>query len=160
MLELGKDLLDRVEVWRVWRQEQQASASATDRLADRGLFVTAQIIHDDNVAGRERRHKELLYIVGEALAVYRLVEHAWGVDPVTAERREEGHRAPMAIGHFGMEPLTDRRPPAQGRHVGLCPGFVDEDEASRIKPALILLPLLASPCDLWPELFGGQHAFF
>ena len=83
-----------------------------------------------------------------------------GVDPVAAERREEGHRAPMTIGHFGMKPLTDRRPATQWRHVGLGPSFVDEDEPSRIKPALILLPLLASPRDHRPELFGGQNAFF
>lgn len=59
-----------------------------------------------------------------------------------------------------MEPLPDRRPATQGRHVGLGPGFVDEDEARRIKPALIFLPLLAPPCDLRSELLGGQYAFF
>lgn len=160
VFELGEDLLDRIEIWAVWRQEQELGPGATDRLADGGPFVTAQIVHDDDVAGRERRHEELLYIVGEALAVDRLIEHARGVDPVTAERRQESHRAPMAIGHLGMEPLTDRRPAAQRRHVGLRPGLVDEDETRWIKPALILLPLLAPPCDLWPELFGGQHAFF
>ena len=160
VLELGEDLLDRIEIGAVWRQEQELGASAADRLADGRPFVTAQIVHDDDVAGRECRHEELLHIVFEALAVDRLVEHARGVDPVTAERREEGHCAPMAIGNLGMKPLANRRPAAQRRHVGLRPGLVDEDEARRIKPALILLPLLASPGDLWPELFGGQHAFF
>jgi hypothetical protein len=66
----------------------------------------------------------------------------------------------MAKGHFGMEPLADRRPPPQRRHVGLRPGLVDEDETRWIKPALIFLPLRPSPSDLRPELFGGQHAFF
>jgi hypothetical protein len=50
-----------------------------------------------------------------------------------------------------MEPLADRRPAPQWCHVGLGPGIVDEDEASRIKPALIFLPLLASPGDRGPE---------
>ena len=160
MLELGEDLFDRIEIGAVWRQEQELGASATDRFADGRPFVTAQIVHDDHVAGRECRHEELLDIVFEALAVDRLVEHAWGVDPIAAERREEGHRAPMAVGDLGMKPLANRRPAAQWRHVGLRPGLVDEDEASWIKPALVLLPLLASPGYLWPELFGGQHAFF
>jgi hypothetical protein len=66
----------------------------------------------------------------------------------------------MAIRHFGMEPLTNGCPAAQWCHVGLRPGFVDEDEPGRIKPALILLPLLAPSRDLWPELLGGQNAFF
>lgn len=160
VLEFCKDLLDWIEIGAVGRQEQQPGASATDRLADGGSFVAAQIVHDDDIAGRERGYQALFDIVGEALTVDRLVEHARRVDPVAAERREEGHGAPMAIRDLGMKPLTNRRPAAQRRHVGLGPGFVDEDEARRIKPALIFLPLLASPGDLWPELFGGQHAFF
>ncbi len=160
VFELGEDLLDRIEVGAVRRQKQELGACVADRFADSGPFVTAQIVHDDDVAGRKCRHETLLDIIGEALAVDRLVEHARGIDPITAERREEGHRAPVAIGHFGMEPLADRRPAPQGRHVGLRPGFIDEDEASRIKPALILLPLLAPPSDGRSELFGRQHAFF
>lgn len=160
VLELGEDLLDRIQVGTVGRQEQQLGAGATDRRADGGPFVAAQIIHDDDVAGRERRHEALLDIVGEALAIDRLIEHARRVDPVAAQRREEGHRAPMTVGHLGMEPFANGRPAAQRRHVGLRPGFVDEDEAGWIKPALILLPLFAPPCDRGPELFGGQHAFF
>lgn len=160
VLELGEDLLDRIEIGAVRRQEQQPGSRAADRLSDGGPFVTAQIVHDDNVAGRKRRDEELLDILGEALAVDRLVEHARGIDTITAERREEGHRAPMAIGDFGMEPLTHRRPAAQRCHIGLRPGFVDEDEAGRVKPALVLFPLLASPGNRRPELFGGQHAFF
>ena len=108
VFELCEDLLDRIEIGAIWRQEQELGSNATDRLADRGPFVAAQIVHDDNVAGRECRHEELLYIVGEALAIYRLVEHAWSIDPIAAKRREEGHCAPMAIGHFGMEPPADR----------------------------------------------------
>lgn len=160
VLELGEDLFDRIEVGAVWRQEQELGPRATDRRADRGSLVTAQIVHDDHIAGRECRNEELLDIVGEALAVDRLVEHAGGVDPVTSQGREEGHRSPMAIRHLGMEPLTDRSPASQRRHVGLRPCLIDEDEAGWIKPTLILLPLLAAPRDLWSELFGGQHAFF
>ena len=155
VLELCEDLLDRIEIGAVRLQEQQPGSRAADRLADGGPFVTAQIIHDDNVAGCKRRDKELLDILSEALTVNRLVEHARGVDTITAERREEGHRAPMAIGDFGMEPLTHRRPAAQRRHIGLHPGFVDEDEPGRVKPALILFPLLAPPGNRGPELFGG-----
>jgi hypothetical protein len=46
------------------------------------------------------------------------------------------------------------------RHVGLGPGLVDEDQASRIKPALVLLPLRPSPGDIGPILLAGAQAFF
>ena len=160
MLELGEDLLDRIEVWAIRRQEQQLGPDTADCLADRGSLVAAQVVHDDDVAGRECGQQELFDVVGEALAVDRLVEHARGIDPVAAERCKEGHRAPMPIGHLGMEPLTDRRPATQRRHVGLRPSLVNEDETRRIKPALILLPLFASPGDRWSKLLCGQYAFF
>ena len=160
VFELGEDLLDRVEVGAVWRQEQEPRDDAADRLSNGRPFMAAEIVHDDDVAGRERRHEALLDIIGEALAVDRLVEHAWRVDAVVAERGEEGHRAPVAIRNLGMEALADRCPATQRSHVRFGPCLVDEDQAGRIKPALILLPLLAPPGDRGPELFGGQHAFF
>ena len=122
--------------------------------------MARQIVHDHDVASRERRHEVLLDVIGEAVAVDRLVEHARGIDPVAAQCREEGHRAPVTVRHLGMKTLTLGCPAAQRSHVGLCPSLVDEDEAPWIKPTLILLPLLAPPCDPRAELFGGQHAFF
>ena len=59
-----------------------------------------------------------------------------------------------------MEALPLGSPPTQRGHIGFGPGFVDEDEARRIRPTLILLPLCALPGDFGPELFGGQNAFF
>lgn len=43
VLELGEHLLDQVEVGRLGRQEQQARADASHRLADGGALVAAQI---------------------------------------------------------------------------------------------------------------------
>jgi hypothetical protein len=45
-------------------------------------------------------------------------------------------------------------------HVGLGPGLVDEDQAGRVNPALILSPLSPSPCDVGPILLAGVQAFF
>ena len=160
MFELGEDLFDRIEVRAVWRQEQEPGSRSTDGLAHGRPFVAGQIVHDDDVAGQERWHEQLLDIVGKALSVDRLIEDARGIDPVASQSGEESHRAPMAVGHLGMEPLTDRCPAAQGRHVGLRPGLVDEDKPGEIKLPLILLPLHAPARDCRPKLLGGQHAFF
>jgi hypothetical protein len=45
-------------------------------------------------------------------------------------------------------------------HVGLGPGLIDEDQAPRIKPTLILLPLQAAAGDVGPVLLAGVQAFF
>jgi hypothetical protein len=59
-----------------------------------------------------------------------------------------------------MKSLTNRRPTTQRSHVGLGPGFVDEDQAGRVRTALIFFPLLASVRDVGTELLGGKNRFF
>jgi len=159
-LELGKDLLDRVEVWAVGRQEQQFSPCRPDGLAHGLALVAAEVVHDHDVAGQERGHEELLDIGGEELAVDRPVEHTWCVDAVMAKRGKEGQRFPLAEGGFGQQLVSAPGPAPDRGHVGLGPGFIDEDEPLGIKPSLILLPLLAPSGDLGPILFGGEQRFF
>lgn len=122
--------------------------------------MAGQVVHDHNIAGGERGDQELIDPLGKALPVDRLIEHAGRIDPVAAQGGDECHGSPMAIGHLCVQALTLGCPTPQRRHVGLGPSLVDEDQAPWINPALILLPLLAPPGDLWPELFGRQHAFF
>ena len=83
-----------------------------------------------------------------------------GFDAVTAQRGDEGHGAPMAIGHLGVQPLALGSPAPERGHVGLGPRPVDEDEMPGIKSPLILAPLRAPPCDPGAQLFGGKNAFF
>ena len=46
------------------------------------------------------------------------------------------------------------------RHVGFGPGVIDEDQAGRIKPPLILSPLRPPPGDVGTILLAGVQAFF
>lgn len=61
---------------------------------------------------------------------------------------------------MGDQPLTARTPAAQRRHVGLDPGFVDEDKAARINPVAIMDPSPAPARYVRPDLLGGQNGFF
>ena len=63
-------------------------------------------------------------------------------------------------GTLADEPAAARRPAAQRRHVGLGPGLVDEDQALRLDPVLILDPLRAPPRDVGTIVFAGDHGFF
>src|SRR3546814_10136969 len=107
MLELGEHLFDRVQVGAVGRQEEEARTDAADSGADGRTLVTAQVIHDDNVAGGQRRQQALLDICDEALAVDRLVEDTGRVDAVTAQRRQEGHGAPVAVWNRSEEHTSE-----------------------------------------------------
>ena len=74
VLELGEDLLDRVQVRRVFRQEEELGAGRAYELAHRFAFMAAKIVHDDDVAGAKRWDEDLFNIGSEALTVDRTVE--------------------------------------------------------------------------------------
>src|SRR5258708_9982251 len=82
VLDLGEDLLDRVQVRRVFRQEEELGAGGADELAYGFGFVTSEGVHDYDVAGMKRGYEDLFDIGPEALTVDGTVEYPWSVDPV------------------------------------------------------------------------------
>jgi hypothetical protein len=58
-----------------------------DGVADRTAFGGAQIVHDDDVARRQRRQQDLLDIGKEAFAVDGAIDDAGRVDAVPTQRR-------------------------------------------------------------------------
>ena len=67
-LELGEELLDRVQIRAVRRQVEDRNAGRGDRLADAVDLVRCQIVEHHDVTGSERRRQELLD-VGPAVPV-------------------------------------------------------------------------------------------
>ena len=74
IFEFREDLLDRVEVRGVFREEDEASSDVADRLPHGLAFVRAEIVEDHDIAGLQRRDEELFDIGVEALAVDGPVE--------------------------------------------------------------------------------------
>jgi hypothetical protein len=66
----------------------------------------------------------------------------------------------VPVGNLGQKPVAAWCPAAQTGHVGFGPGLVDEDQPSRIKPALIGFPACASSGDVGTILLGGEQCFF
>ena len=126
----------------------------------RGKNPVAPRLQADDVAGLEGGDQDLLDVGEEADAIDRTVDDARGGQVIAAQGGEEGQRAPVAVRHLVDQRQAASAPAAQARHVGLGPGFVDEDEPGRIRPALELLPLLAPSRHLGPQLLGGKNAFF
>jgi hypothetical protein len=67
--ELGEDLLDRVQLRRAFGQEEELGASDANELAYGFAFLTAEIVHDDDVAGTKRWHDDFFDIGPEALTI-------------------------------------------------------------------------------------------
>ena len=85
-----------------------------------------------------------LFDIGvEALAVDGPVEQAGRVDAVVAQGGEESRGLPLALRDLVDEPLSPWRPAAQAGHIGLRPGFIDEDQPPGVDEPLIGSPSFA-----------------
>ena len=143
-------------------------ARVTDELARGQAFVAAEVVGDDDVSGCQRRGQDLFDIGSECLTVDRAIEDAGSVDPVSAQGRDEGQGAPVAVRGTTGQALAERPPAAQGGHVGFHPGpapdlirsLVDEDKPLRVNPPLMPSPARAFRGDLRALDLAGQHAFF
>src|SRR5215208_5561404 len=160
MLEFGEEHLDRVQIWRVFWQEEQLHAGGPQGLANSAALVGAEIVHDDDVAGSQRRDEHLVDVEAEALAVDRAIDQPWRLDAIVTKGSEEGHGRPASMWHLGHEALAIAAPSAQRRHVGLGPGLVDEDETAWIDPILVGLPLLAAPRHVGTIALAGDQRLF
>ena len=110
-LELGEELLDRVEIGTVGRQIEERGVGRGDRLADAVDLVRGEIVEHHDVAGLERRCQELLDVGAERRAGHRPVEHQRRDDAGLPETGDEGRGAPMAVRHGGDQALCDRLRP-------------------------------------------------
>ncbi len=159
--ELGEDLPDGADSGPVGRQEDEVGAPGPDGGSCGLDLVAAQIVQDDDVARREGWGQDLLDIEHEEFAVDGTVDHPWRVDAVVAQGGDEGLGLPVAEGGVGLQAFAPHPPAAQGRHVGLHPGFVDEHQARDGDPALVGLPplTLAAP-RAGARLLLRQQGFF
>lgn len=159
-LELGEHHLDGIEVGAVWRQEKEVCADIPDRIAGRLSFVTSQIVEDNDIAGLQSWHQALLDPCGKGNAIDGPIEDEGGNNAVATQAGQKGQRLPMTVRNFCDERLSALTPAAGARHVGLDPGFVDEDEPVRIKPMLMGLPSHPEPGHLRAVLLACHQRFF
>ena len=135
-------------------------SNRSDGSTNGGGFVAAEVVQDDNVAGRECRDQHFFDISSEDFGVDRPLEDPGRVNPVMAQGGEERHGVPMAEGGAALEAHAARAPTAQRRHIGLGPGFINEDKTLWVHHPLIMLPPQPLACDIRAVLFLSQRAFF
>lgn len=139
-LELGEDHFDGVQVRAVGLQEQKMRARTADQFAGGQTFVAAKVVGDDHIAGHQCRGKALSDPSREGIPVDRPVQHERRDDPVVAQSGKEGQRLPVPVRNMGCQSAALRGPAAGPGHVGLDPGFVNEDQSLRVKPVLMRPP--------------------
>jgi len=66
----------------------------------------------------------------------------------------------MAVRYGADRPLAERGTTVGPCHVGLDPSLVDEDQAMRVQPRLVLAPRRARRGDIRAILLGGMERLF
>ena len=122
--------------------------------------MRSEIVHDDDVAGLQGRHEELLDIGAESFTVYGSFEHAWRGELIAAQRADKGQRAPAPVRREAAQAPAFRPPAPERRHVGPDPRLVDEHEPFGIEPALPGLPALAMAGDIGAGPLKSEQTFF
>ena len=158
--EFGEDLLDRIEVRRVGRQEAQLGAGALDGIARGFSLVAAEIVENDDVARPQARDEDLLDISGKAAAVNRAIEDRRRAHPVPAQGCQEGRGLPVTEGHAGNQPLAAPAATMRRCHVGLGPGLVDENEVARVERQALAQPSRTPGLDVGTVEFGRGQGLF
>ena len=155
-----EDLLDGVQVRRVFWQEQQLGFRLAECLTNGKPLVALQIVRDHDVAGTQGRYQDMFDVGLEPIAIDRAVKQPRRINPIVTQSGDEGHRVPMPVRHLGPQARPARPPTTQRRHVGLDGGLVDKDQSCRVNPPLVTAPLRPATDNVGAILLAGEHGFF
>ena len=103
----------------------------------------------------------------EALTIDRSVEDARGGQTIATQSADkepapeliQGQGTPMAMRGEAAQALALATPSAQWRHVGLDPGFIDEEQLSGLEARLKGSPSLAPAGNVGAALLKGEQRF-
>lgn len=162
-LQFGKGHLDRIEIGRVSRQEEEPGPSLPEAFSSSFAFVNGEIVENDDITTRERWGKLSFDPGVESGAVNGLVDHPWGRHLVVAQAGDESLCAPMAEGGVGPQPLAAMGAPTKPDHLRSDRGFIDKHETVRLEPHPGL-PAVDPEAPFSPDVgacgFRRQQCFF
>lgn len=144
--ELGENSFNGVQVGTVGWQVRHLGTDLFDCTANTDDLVTGEIVHDDKVAGTERREEVLFDPCFEQHAIDGPINNQRGGQSAHAKRGQERRGLPMAVRHMADQAFSFWRAAPRTRHVRFDPCFVDEHKALRVQVRLPDAPLGTSFC--------------
>ena len=122
-------MFNRVEVGRVWRQEQQRGPSGLDELRRLRRRVKGCVVHDDEVLGIEARAQPCLEPGVEDHRITRPLEQQWFFESSIYPGRNQRGPGPSMPGDQAIHPLPLRGIPVPPRGRRGKAAFVDVDRS-------------------------------
>ena len=140
--ELGKGVLNRIEVRAIGRKVEKAGARRFDPLVRFLPLVARQIVHDDDIALAQLRREDALDIGLEGESVDRPVQHERRDQAACRQAGDDGRRFPVAVRNADPQALAAAAAAVGSGHVCGCPGLVDEHETVEVEIELAFEPRL------------------
>ena len=159
-LELGEEVFDGIEVRRIGWQKEKSGTGAVDSLFYLGNLVACQVVEDDDFTGHKRRHQHLFDVGEEYVAVHGLLDDHRGGESAAAQRAYEGSDLPVAVRSRTQATLPAGSAAVAARHIGRCPGFIDEYELFCVHRGQSFDPCQARLDHVLAFLLAGVQGFF
>ena len=159
-LQLGEGEFNRIEFGTVRRQEADAGARLGNRGLHGGLLVHRQVVEDDHITGAERGDEDLLDVGEKGRLVDRAIKDGGRVEPVPAQRGDDGVGLPMAVRCVVAETIAPETAPITPKQIRGDSRFVEEDILAGIAQPESVLPATPRRRDISAPLFVGEDRFF
>lgn len=104
-------LLDRVEVGRVGRQEENLGTGAVDEGKGSLAFMGTEVVHHDDVAWTQRGSQDFAYVGVEHLRIGRSFDRHTGSGAIQAQGADHRRGLPMAGRTAGVQAFAPGRTP-------------------------------------------------
>jgi hypothetical protein len=132
--EFGEGHFDRIEIWAVWRQEEEPAALDLQDFGGFGAFVDAEVVQNDDGAGCDGWGELGCDVAVKGFTVHGALDDPRRNQAVCRQARDKGLGIPKARWCAGMQASALQGPPTRPRHVGFDGGLVNEDQPVRCLP--------------------------
>ena len=157
-LELREAELDGIEVRAVGWPVPEGGPGGLEGPLDAGDLVGPEGVGDDDVAGVQGRHQDLVDVGAEALAIDRAVEDPRCGQPRDPPRGEKRAGLPAPAG--GVDARATRCPAVPPKQIGGDAGFVQPHEVGDIPGRRRRVPRDPRGRDVRPIVLGRPDRFF
>jgi transposase len=120
--------------------------------------VGGQIVHDDNVAFRERGNETVFHPFFEEGGIDRTIVDFRRHEATKAQPRDQRDRLVVAVRHCGAQPSSAPATSGFSGQIGRGAGLIDEDKSRRVEIGLSLEPFEAALQHVRTLLLGGVRA--
>ena len=158
--QLRKRELNRIEIGTVFREKPELGADVFDRAPHRRTLVTRQVIHDDDVSGRERRREDLLDVREETGPIDRPIKYRGSDEARYAQRPEKRRRMPAPIWRVVGDAGAVQAPAVTPNQIRPDATFIEKHEARGIERRRCRVPRRPGQDDVSAIVFRRAYRFF